>query len=243
MKKSEYLISELRGAPVYTVGKKTKRIGKVHSFIFHPHKRRVVGFTVKRPDIALMMHRPDLFVAFDGFDIQEGTIVIDESKGTTGSAACKRLGVSWNECVIWQGLPLMSEEGKRASAGALLGATEIPAGYIKGFKLGVGDKLTAANEEDFLQGAIILSDEALAIQAQGGLAERAGKASAVVSHKASQAFEKAKPVASDVAQKTGDAVNKGAYAVGKQLSKTKGMFAAFKEEYNRARHGEDTEEK
>ena len=34
MKKSEYLISELRGAPVYTVGKKTKRIGKVHSFIF-----------------------------------------------------------------------------------------------------------------------------------------------------------------------------------------------------------------
>ena len=92
MKKSEYLISELRGAPVYTVGKKTKRIGKVHSFIFHPHKRRVVGFTVKRPDIALMMHRPDLFVAFDGFDIQEGTIVIDESKGTTGSAACKRLG-------------------------------------------------------------------------------------------------------------------------------------------------------
>ena len=58
MKKSEYLISELRGAPVYTVGKKTKRIGKVHSFIFHPHKRRVVGFTVKRPDIALMMHRP-----------------------------------------------------------------------------------------------------------------------------------------------------------------------------------------
>ena len=132
---------------------------------------------------------------------------------------------------------------KGASAGALLGATEIPAGYIKGFKLGVGDKLTAANEEDFLQGAIILSDEALAIQAQGGLAERAGKASAVASHKAAQAFEKAKPVASDVAQKTGDAVNKGAYAVGKQLSKTKGMFAAFKEEYNRARHGEDTEEK
>ena len=34
----------------------------------------------------------------------------------------------------------------------------------------MGDKLTAANEEDFLQGAIILSDEALAIQAQGGLA-------------------------------------------------------------------------
>ena len=107
----------------------------------------------------------------------------------------------------------------------------------------MGDKLSAANEEDFLHGAIILSDEALAIQAQGGLAERAGKASAVVGHKASQAFEKAKPVASNVAQKTGDAVNKGAYSFGKQLSKTKGMFSAFKEEYNKARFGEDNEEK
>lgn len=266
MKKSEYLISELRGMPVYSMGKKLKRIGKVHSFIFHPHRRRVVGFTIKRPDIALMMHRPDLFVSFDGFDVEDGNIVIDEAKGTTGSAACKRLGVDWNECVIWQGLPLMTEDEQRCglvgdvrfstedgvvkalfvdkgtSAGALLGVTEIPAAYIKGFKLGVGDQLTAANEEDFLHGAIILSSEALTIQAQGGLAERAGKASAVVTHKASQAFEKAKPVASDVAQKTGDAVNKGAYAVGKQLSKTKGMFSAFKEEYKRARYGEDNEE-
>lgn len=267
MKKSEYKISELRNAPVFTMSKKLKRIGKVHSVIFHPHKRRVVGFTVKRPDIALMMHRSDLFVAFDGFDVEEGSIVIDEAKGTTGSAACKRLGISWDDCVIWQGLPLMTEDGKRCglvgdvlfatedgavkslfidkgtSAGALLGVAEIPASYILGFKLGVGDKLSAANEEDFLHGAIILSDEALAIQAQGGLAERAGKASAVVGHKASQAFEKAKPVASNVAQKTGDAVNKGAYSLGKQLSKTKGMFSAFKEEYSKARFGEDNEEK
>ena len=68
------------------------------------------------------------------------------------------------------------------------------------------------------------SDEALAIQAKGGLAERAGKASAVISHKASQAFEKAKPVAFGCCPKDRrDAVNKGAYGVGKQLSNQRGL--------------------
>lgn len=265
MKKSEYRINELRGVTVYDASKKHKRIGKIHSAIFHPHKRCVIGFTVKRPDIALMMHRSDLFISFDGFDIEEGKVVIDGTKGTTGTAACKRLGVSWDECVIWQGLPLMTEDGRRCglvgdvlfstkdgsveslfvdkgtSAGALLGVAEIPANLVLGFKIGMGDKLTAANEEDFFQGAIILSEDALAIQAQGGIAERAGRASAVVGHKASQIVDKARPMASDVAQKTGDAVNKGAYSLGKQLSRSRGMFSAFKEEYKKARYSSDDE--
>lgn len=80
MKKSEYLISELLGVPVYEPGKKgkpSKRVGKVRHFVFHPKARRVVGFTVKRPDIALMARRSDLFVALDGFEIEEGHILID----------------------------------------------------------------------------------------------------------------------------------------------------------------------
>lgn len=267
MKKSEYRIGELQGVPVHTAGKKQKRIGKIHSFIFHPRRRYVVGFTVKRPDIALMVHRPDLFVAFDGFDVQDGMILVSEEKATTGQAACKRLGVSWKECVIWQGLPLLTEDGKRCGlvgdvlfstedgsvkslfidkgtgAGALLGVTKIPASYIKGFKLGVGDRLNSISEDESLYGAIILSNEAAQFKPEGGLAERAGKASAVVTTKASSAVNKAKPVVSDVAAKTGDAVNKGAYALGKQLGKTKGMFSAFKEEYKKARYGENDEEK
>lgn len=265
MKKSEYCISTLRGAPVYRVGKKRTRIGKIHSFIFHPRKRRVIGFTIRRPDIALMMHRPELFVAYDGFDVKDGEIIISDEKGYTGSAACKRLGVEWKSCVIWQGLLLLTEDGKRcgvvgdvrfntedgsvvsvtadkgASAGILLGEMEIPAQYILGFKMGAGDRLNSVSgdDEEFLQGAIIVSSEVASFQTKGGLAERAGSASAVVEHKASQVVEKAKPVASDVTHKTGEAINKGAYAVGKQLSKTKGMFSAFKEEYNRARYDDD----
>ena len=116
---------------------------------------------------------------------------------------------------------------KGASAGALLGATEIPAGYIKVLSLAWEISLRQRMRKIFCKARSFFPMKALAIQAQGGLAERAGKASAVVSHKASQAFEKAKPVASDVAQKTGDAVNKGAYAVGKQLSKNQRYVCRF----------------
>lgn len=263
MKKSIYALSNLKGAPVYDARKPSKRIGKVHSFIFHPHKRRVIGFTVKRPDVMLMAHRSDIFVAFDAFDVDDGHILISDDSGSTGRAACKRLGVDWDECVIWQGLPLMTEAGERcgyvgdvrfrtedgvvlsllvdrgATADVLLGLTEIPADLIEGFKQGVGDKLITAEGDDFMHGAVIVSPEALKISAEGGLAQKAGEATAIAGDKASKVMEKAKPVASDVAKKTGYAVNKGAYAVGKQLSKTKGIFASFKEEYRRARDGEE----
>lgn len=264
MKKREYTISELRGVPVYDAQKPTKRIGKIHSFIFHPHQRKVVGFTVKRPDLALMMHRPELFVAFDGFDVEEGVVRISEDKTSTGKAACKRLGVSWDECIMWQGLPLITEDGQRcgrvgdvvfrtddgsvvslridrgASAELLLGTAEVPAHCIKGFSFGVGDALCCTNEsEEEVCGAIIVSSEVLSFDTEGGLASKAGAATAVAGNKASKVLEKAKPVASDVAHKTGDAVNKGAYAVGLQVSKTKGMFASFKEEYRRARYDEE----
>ncbi len=270
LKKSEYLISELRGKPVYDLDKKgqpTKRIGKVRHFIFHPRARKVVGFTVKRPDVALMAHRSDVFVAVDGFDVQDGKLFITSAKAATGNAALKRLGVKWDECLMWQNMPLMTEDGRRcgyvgdvlfdttsgqvkkvvaergAAVDVLLGSADLPVEMIRGFKLGVGDALNCDDGEDFLSGAIIVQPEALSVGTAGGLAERAGAASAVVSNKASNVAEKVKPKASAAAEKAGNAVNDGAFKLGVQISKTKGMFSNFKEEYRRARDGEEGEGK
>ena len=60
-----------------------------------------------------MAHRSDLFVALDGFEIEEGHILIDPKSSSVGKAACKHLGISWDECIMWQGLPLMTEAGDR----------------------------------------------------------------------------------------------------------------------------------
>lgn len=263
---------ELTGVRVVGGKKGTKRIGKVRRFVFHPKEKRVVGFVVKRPDLLWMFRRKDLFVAVNGYEIEDGRIVVSNDPAATNRAACKELGVDWDACVLWVGLPVMTEDGDTlgvvgsvafdrrtgaiasvttdsgATANALLGKREIPANLVKGFKRGMGAALAQTGEEgeeseEVVLGAILVADEARDIAVEGGLAEKAGEATAVVVDKAHTAVDKAKPVASAVAKKTGEVVNKGAYATGKQIAATKGMFSGFKEEYDKARGPKPSQEK
>lgn len=265
----------LRGVKVCDTSKKNKHIGKVHTFIFHPHKRAVIGFTVKRPDVALMFHRNDLFVPFDAFEIKDGEVYIDSSHLESGKSACKKRGIVWDDCILWEGLSLVTEDGascghvgdvtfsledgsvqtlrvdKGASNKALLGVIELDASLVEGFKLGVGDKLATVEEQDddeALRGALIVSSEALEVEAIGGVAEKAGAGYAQVAHKvkegatrAKEAADRARPKVKDAATKTEDAVNKGAYKIGEQLGKTRGMFSNFKQAYRDALEEGSTE--
>ena len=263
---------ELTGVRVIGGKKGTKRIGKVRSFVFHPKEKRCVGFIVKRPDLLWMFRRKDLFVAVNGYEIEDGRIVVSNDPATTNRAACKALGVDWDACVLWVGLPVMTEDGDAlgvvgsvtfdrktgavdsvttdsgATANALLGKREIPANLVKGFRRGMGAALAQTGaegeeSEEVVLGAILVAEEARDIAVEGGLAEKAGEATAVVVDKAHTAVDKAKPVASAAAKKTGEVVNKGAYATGKQIAATKGMFSGFKEEYDKARGPKPSQEK
>ena len=263
---------ELTGVRVIGGKKGTKRIGKVRRFVFHPKEKRVVGFVVKRPDLLWMFRRKDLFVAVSGYEIEDGRIVVSNDPAATNRAACKALGVDWDACVLWVGLPVMTEDGDAlgvvgsvtfdrktgvvdsvttdsgATANALLGKREIPANLVKGFRRGMGAALAQTGaegeeSEEVVLGAILVADEARDIAVEGGLAEKAGEATAVVVDKAHTAVDKAKPVASAAAKKTGEVVNKGAYATGKQIAATKGMFSGFKEEYDKARGPKPSQEK
>ena len=95
----------------------------------------------------------------------------------------------------------------------------------------------------------MVSDNATDLPVQGGVAAAAGKATAVVADKAKkgatkarqaaeQRIEEVKPGAQKVASAAGDAIESGSFAVGKQLGKASGMFAAFKEEFDKASRGE-----
>ena len=153
-------------------GKKRKRIGKVRRFVFHPSERRCIGFLVKRPDAALMFHRKDLFVALDGYDVDEetGDLVVRDDSEATERGAIKALGVNWDACVIWVGMPVMTQSGdflgyidvvtfdrdtgavesvtteNGAANDAILGKRVISAKYVKGFKRGVGAALAQAGD-------------------------------------------------------------------------------------------------
>ena len=251
---------------VRVVGGKSgsKRIGKVRRFVFHPSSKRCVGFMVKRPDLALMFHRRDLFIPIDGFDIEDGRVVIPyKESDMEGKGAIKRLELDWEACTMWEGMPIMAENGtvlgsvsdiifmehtgkvvsitahRGNTAKVLLGQAVIPANLIRGFKLGIGTQLTAENDvnqgkDDLLIGAILVSDEVLEHGTEGGIAEKAGQQSAIAQHKAKEAAAKAKPKVDKASKQAGDAINKGAYITGKQLGAAKGMFSEFKKEYDKA---------
>lgn len=74
-----YSTRDLAGSLVYErTPKKEHRIGKVHSAIFHPNERKVIGFTIKRPDVALMFHRSEKAMPVDAFEVQGKNLVVDE---------------------------------------------------------------------------------------------------------------------------------------------------------------------
>ena len=102
---------ELTGVRVVGGKNGTKRIGKVRRFVFHPKEKRCVGFIVKRPDLLWMFRRKDKFVSIEGYDIVDGRIVVRDVPEATDKAACKALGVNWDDCVLWVGLPVMTEDG------------------------------------------------------------------------------------------------------------------------------------
>lgn len=254
---------ELTGTRVIGGKKGTKRIGKVRRFVFHPKEKRVIGFVVKRPDLLWMFHRSDLFVPIDGYDLVDGRIVIRPEAATSGKAYCKQACLNWDDCVLWVGLPVMSQDGESygyvgnvtfnrltgtvksfetdngAASNTLLGKRTIPADMVRGFKRGVGAALAQMGDEgtetDEVQlGAMLVSNEVADLNSEGGVAEAAGAATAVAVDKVHTTVDKAKPVVSNAAKKTGEAVNKGAYATGKQISKSKHMFQDFKSEYDKA---------
>lgn len=239
-----------------------KALGKVRHFVFHPVKKTCVGLMVKRPDAAMMFSRKDVFVSFDGFRVKEDGIHLKDGDDFVGNSACRRLGVDLDVCVIWQGMPVIAECGegigfvddiafssetgrvegivpqKGATAKVLLGRLDIPRDLIVGFKLGVGDLLATSFGSDAddmeLRGAIVVSDKVLSLDGDGGLADKAGKSAAIAAGKAKAVKEAAKPRISSAGKAAGKAVDDGAFALGRQLSRTKGMFAAFKSEYDKA---------
>lgn len=260
---------ELEGTRVLGGKNGTKRIGKVRRFVFAPRAKRCIGFLVKRPDVLWMFRRKDMFVSIKGFDWVDGRIVVRNEPGASDRGAIKAMGLNWDECVLWLGLPVVTEGGESlgivgdvmfnqrtglveslttdggATANAILGKRTIPADEILGFRKGVGVALAAVGSEGVQQeeesielGAIVVTDEAAQLDAEGGVAEAAGKATAVAVDKVQKtvdkAVDKAKPVVSDAAKAAGEAINAGARATGEQIAKSKTMFSDFKEEYDKA---------
>ena len=106
----------------------------------------------------------------------------------------------------------------------------------------------ASWEAEDVCGAILVSDNVRADKADGGIVQRAGRATAktkykvrIVSNGAKSKISKATGISN--AKQAGEAVNRASYAagekIGKQMEDAKGMFKGFKEEFKRAYNSDD----
>jgi len=231
-------------------------VGKVHQFVFAPSGKQVVGLLVRRPDVAGMVHREDAFVALDSFDVGSLGLVVTRPKDGMDDAARERLGLDWDRCILWAGMDAKTTDGKElgwvsdiefspktgnvksfhvgdgAVAKSLVGNVEIPADMLRGYR----------------DGYMLVDPEAATLALNGGLAARAGESYA-------RAKLEGKEVANKAGKAAGEAVEKGAYglgralgkakravekegdpakAVGKQVKRTRGMFGSFMDEFKKA---------
>jgi uncharacterized protein YrrD len=198
--------------------------------VFHPSDKVAVGYIVARSDILFLFRRKDLMLAFDRGTVLADRIEVDGKKAWGGSAA-SRLGVKWDETVIWRGMPVRTKGGKALGYvrdavvdedDGRLNGLGLTSGIAADVAVGIID-MPAALVEGWNGSAIVVENEAKQIDTDGGAAVAAGRAAAV-------AQDKAVKTTAAVSQgaKTAAAYTKSAVKVAAKSDTAKKMGGFFK---------------
>lgn len=169
------------------VSAKGKRIGRVLDVLFEPGGVRVVGFVVARPRLFYLFDLKDRFLALDSTTVEGGQIVVGAGKDPWDAPAAKRLGFSWDDTVIWAGMPVRTRAGAKLGAvrDALfdpatgrLAAIGLTGGLTADLAVGVRD-VAAAQVEGFDGHFVVVADDVVRTETSGGAAAVAGRTAAV----------------------------------------------------------------
>jgi uncharacterized protein YrrD len=209
-----------------------RRIGKVFKTVFSPDGLKVVGFIVRQPDFLWMFKRPERFLSLDAFDVQNGFVIPTKGAASWDEKAIKRLGLDFDTCILWEGIEVKTSDGRELgfvddisfdehtgelnslflddgiASRALVGMVEIPADLMVGYKKGV----------------LIVEPQAAELLPQGGVAAKAGEATA----KASQNVRDVQEKASDAAA---EGIEAGQRGIGKLITRTKNMVTDTVDSY------------
>ena len=202
-----------------TVTDKYLKVGKVHNAVFSPDGARVVGFMIKRPDVAGMIKREDAFLAWDSYErMDEKTLLVSRPDDGMDAAAIKRLRLNWDACIMWAGMDARTVAGK-------------PLGYVSDAefdeKTGVVSRFLTADGgmaraligsfvitpdmvRGYADGCMVIDPGDATPQLDGGLAGAAGEGYARAKAKGAEVGKKVGAVA-------GQAVDKGSFALGRAL--------------------------
>lgn len=177
------------------VSAKGKRIGKVADVLFDAERAAVVGFVVQRPRLLYILDRKDRFLALDRTAPSRGEVAVTSEKDAWDKQAAKRLGIDWETTVVWSGMPVRTESGRQLGK---VGDVEFDetTGVVRSVKLSSGATADLAvgtrsvpgmHVRGYREGAVVVGDEALTAELEGGAAAAAGKATAVAKKQAGEA--------------------------------------------------------
>lgn len=209
-----------------TVTDKYIKLGKVHAAVFSPGGKRVVGFTVKRPDIVGMVKRADAFLAWDSFAVGEQYLTVTRPDDGLDAAAVKRLGLDWDACIMWSGMDAKTTDGKSLGyvsdaefdekTGRVMRFLTVDGGMARAL---IGSfVITPDMVRGYRNGFMIVDASAGAPQLDGGLAGAAGEGYA-------RAKAKGAEVGKKVGAAAGEAVDKGSFALGRMIGKAKRVIS------------------
>lgn len=224
-------------------GERLPKLGKIHMAVFTPDGRSMVGYLVARPDVAGMVKREDVFVAFDSLAACEKGFRVVGEEGAFDDKARERLGVDWDSCIMWAGMDARTESGRELG---YVGDAEFDesTGKVTKFLVGDGGMATALVGSveippsmmiGYSKGRMIVKDAASKLELNGGLAAKAGEATAKAKIRGAEFGEKA-------GKATGEAVDKGSFALGKALGKAKRAIDDARAEGEAERAREEAEE-
>lgn len=204
-----------------SVTEKYQKLGRVRTAVFSPDGLHVVGYVVKRPDVAGMIKRGDAFVAYDSLEAYDDkTLVVTRAKDGLDDAALKRLNLDWDRCIIWSGMDAKTADG--TPLGYVSDAEyDEKTGEVTRFFTADGGMaraligsfvITAEMVVGYRGGCMVVDPGHDRVKLDGGIAGAAGEGYARAKAGASKMGKKAGAMA-------GEAVDKGSFALGKMLGK------------------------
>lgn len=165
-----------------------RRLGRIAEVLFHPQRAEVVGYVIERPRVLyLFAIRKDAFLARDRVSFDGEQFVAPAGGDAWEAKAARRLGFSWDDTVIWMGMPVRTESGRGLGV-VRDGLFDTETGAVAGIGLsgGVTADLAVGTRDvparflrNFDGTHVVVADEMLGVQTDGGAAAAAGRQAAV----------------------------------------------------------------
>jgi uncharacterized protein YrrD len=231
MPKAPKKARDKKSKPQSDKGMELTRVGKIHMVVFSPDGHRVVGFLVRRPDIAGMVKREDLFLGFDSYNLTDKAIYATKGKDSFDEVARERLSLNWDACIMWTGMDAKTTNDQELGYVNDVSFDE-HSGFVKTFFIGdggVAQQLVGSIEvpvsmlHGYADGYMIVDPAASQLRLNGGFASKAGEATAKAKLNVKQAGGK-------ISVKAETAVDRGSLEFGKIIGETKRAFKEASDE-------------